>query len=41
MPVELVFDEGQRGKRVYFAVRWESGAVKKGPESEIYSAVIP
>jgi hypothetical protein len=40
-PLELVFDEDQRGKRVYFAVRWESGTVKKGPESEIYSAVIP
>jgi hypothetical protein len=40
-PVELTFDENERGKRVYFAVRWESGTVKKGPESDIFSAIIP
>ena len=40
-PLDLSFDEDLRGKRVYFAVRWESGTVKKGPESEIFSAVIP
>jgi hypothetical protein len=40
-PLDLVFEEDQRGKRVYFAVRWESGTVKKGPWSEIQSAVIP
>jgi hypothetical protein len=40
-PLELVFDEDQRGKRLYFAVRGENGTVKKGPWSEIYSVIIP
>jgi hypothetical protein len=40
-PLELTFNEDQRGKRVYFAARWETGAMKKGPESDIFSAVIP
>jgi hypothetical protein len=40
-PLELVFDEDQRGKRLYFAVRWENGTVKKGPWSDIYSVIIP
>ncbi|MDR0644290.1 MAG: hypothetical protein LBG05_05165 [Treponema sp.] len=40
-PLELTFDENERGKRVYFAVRWESGTVKKGPWSDILNAVIP
>ncbi|MDR2193966.1 MAG: hypothetical protein LBP19_05815 [Treponema sp.] len=40
-PLELVFNESDRGKRVYFATRWESGTVKKGRWSAIYSAVIP
>jgi hypothetical protein len=40
-PLEMTFEEEQRGKRVYFAVRWESGTVKKGPTSDILSAIIP
>jgi hypothetical protein len=40
-PLELVFEEDQRGKRLYFAVRWETGTVKKGKFSAIYSAIIP
>jgi hypothetical protein len=40
-PLELTFDEDQRGKRVYFVARWETGAMKKGPESDIFYAVIP
>jgi hypothetical protein len=40
-PLELVFEEDERGKKVYFAVRWENGAGKKGKWSDIYSAVIP
>jgi hypothetical protein len=40
-PLELVFDEDERGKRVYFAARWESGVGKKGLWSDIFSAVIP
>jgi hypothetical protein len=37
----LTFEEDERGKKVYFAVRWESGAGKKGLWSDIYSAIIP
>jgi hypothetical protein len=40
-PLELVFDEDRRGKRLYFAVRWENGAAKKGLWSNIYSAIVP
>jgi hypothetical protein len=40
-PLELSFDEDERGKRVYFTVRWESGTGKKGLWSEIFSAMIP
>lgn len=40
-PLELSFDEDQRGKRVWFAVRWESGTVKKGKWSDIFFAVVP
>jgi hypothetical protein len=40
-PLELTFKESERGKRVYYAVRWETGTVKKGKFSEIYSAIIP
>jgi tRNA threonylcarbamoyladenosine modification (KEOPS) complex Pcc1 subunit len=40
-PLELVFDEDERGQKVYFAARWESGAGRKGLWSDIFSAVIP
>jgi hypothetical protein len=40
-PLELSFDEHERGKRIYFAARWESGTVKKGLWSDIFSAIIP
>jgi hypothetical protein len=40
-PLELTFKESERGKRVYYAVRWETGTVKKGKFSEIFNAVIP
>ncbi|MDR3116117.1 MAG: hypothetical protein LBU25_11435 [Treponema sp.] len=40
LPLELSFSEAWRGKKVFFADRWESGTVKKGPETEIFSAVI-
>ncbi|MDR2394664.1 MAG: hypothetical protein LBD93_11000 [Treponema sp.] len=39
-PLELEFEDDERGKRGYFAVRWESGMVKKGPRSDIFNAVI-
>jgi hypothetical protein len=40
-PLELSFEEDQRGRRLYYTVRWETGTVKKGDWSEIYSAIIP
>jgi hypothetical protein len=40
-PLEMTFEEDQRGRRLYFVTRWENGAAKKGPWSEILSAVIP
>jgi hypothetical protein len=40
-PFTLVFDESQRGQRLYFCLRWESTTNQKGPDGEIYSAVIP
>jgi hypothetical protein len=40
-PFTLKFDENQRGKRLYFCLRWESGTSLKGPFGEIYSAIIP
>ncbi|GHU76117.1 hypothetical protein FACS189461_3310 [Spirochaetia bacterium] len=40
-PLDLVFDEDARGKRVYFTVRWEGGSGKKGSWSEVFTAVVP
>jgi hypothetical protein len=40
-PLELTFEEDERGKKIYFVVRWESGAGKKGKWSDIYFAVVP
>jgi hypothetical protein len=40
-PFTLKFDENQRGKRVYFCLRWETNTNVKGPYGEIYSAIIP
>jgi hypothetical protein len=40
-PLELVFEEDQRGKKFYYAVRRETMAMKKGDFSEIYSVIIP
>ncbi|MDR0636772.1 MAG: hypothetical protein LBF87_06810 [Treponema sp.] len=40
-PLTLKFDESQRGKRVFFCLRWESTTNLKGPFGEIYSAIIP
>jgi hypothetical protein len=40
-PLELSFDEDERGKRLYFAVRWENSTVNKGPWSDIAFAIIP
>ncbi|MDR1382376.1 MAG: hypothetical protein LBJ67_00805 [Planctomycetaceae bacterium] len=40
-PFTLEFDEDQRGKTVYFALRWENTRGEKGPWGEIESAIIP
>ncbi|EIQ00536.1 hypothetical protein OpiT1DRAFT_05082 [Opitutaceae bacterium TAV1] len=40
-PFTLTFDENQRGKIVYFALRWENTRGDKGPWSPITHAVIP
>jgi hypothetical protein len=40
-PFTLVFDESQRGLRLYFCLRWETTTNLKGPYGEIYSAIIP
>jgi hypothetical protein len=40
-PFTLSFENDQRGKTVYFALRWENTRGEKGPWSEIQSAIIP
>ncbi|MDR1382559.1 MAG: hypothetical protein LBJ67_01735 [Planctomycetaceae bacterium] len=40
-PFTLEFDEDQRGKTVYFGLRWENTRGEKGPWGEIESAIIP
>jgi hypothetical protein len=40
-PHTFIFEENQRGKTVWFRLRWENTRGQKGPWSELYSAVIP
>jgi hypothetical protein len=40
-PFRLTFDGDQRGRRIYFALRWENTRGEKGPWSEIQDAIIP
>jgi hypothetical protein len=40
-PVTLTFDESQRGKVLYFYIRWESRTHVKGDSTGIWSAHIP
>jgi hypothetical protein len=40
-PFALEFDESERGRTVYFCLRWENTRGEKGPWSEIVSAIIP
>jgi hypothetical protein len=40
-PHTFIFDENQRGKTVWFRLRWENNRAMKGPWSELYSAIIP
>jgi hypothetical protein len=40
-PFTLQFENNQRGKTVYYALRWENTRGEKGPWSEIRSVIIP
>ena len=40
-PFTLEFDDTERGKTVYFCLRWENTRSEKGPWSEIVSAIVP
>jgi hypothetical protein len=40
-PLEITFKESERGKRLYYAARWETGTVKKGRFTEIFSVIVP
>jgi hypothetical protein len=40
-PFTLSFENDQRGKTVYFAIRWENTRGEKGPCSEILNTIIP
>jgi hypothetical protein len=40
-PHRLTFSEGDRGKRVYIALRWENAKGQTGPWSELQSEIIP
>ena len=40
-PFTMEFDESDRGKSVYFCLRWENAKGEKGPWSEIMMAFVP
>jgi hypothetical protein len=40
-PLRLTFNGSERGKILYFALRWENTRGKKGPLSEIFKVIIP
>jgi hypothetical protein len=40
-PYTFIFEDNQRGKSFYFAVRWGNTRGEKGPLSEIFSAIVP
>ena len=40
-PFSLSFENNQRGKKFFFALRWENTRGEKGPWSEIAYAIIP
>ena len=40
-PFTLIFENDQRGKNLYFALRWENTRGEKGPWTEIQNAIIP
>jgi hypothetical protein len=40
-PHTLSFEETERGKRVYIALRWQNEKGEKGPWSELQDAIVP
>jgi hypothetical protein len=40
-PFRLTFEGHDRGKWLYFAVRWETNRGKKGPWTDIASCIVP
>jgi hypothetical protein len=40
-PLQLTFTGEQRGKTLFYAMRWENNIGQKGPWSEILSVIIP
>jgi hypothetical protein len=40
-PLRLTFSGHERGKTLYFAVRWENTRGEKGPWTDILSAIVP
>ncbi|MDR2824328.1 MAG: hypothetical protein LBB41_03905 [Prevotellaceae bacterium] len=40
-PLRLTFEGADRGKTLYFALRWENTRGEKGPWSEILNVIIP
>jgi hypothetical protein len=40
-PIKLAFEEYERGKTVFFALRWVNTKGETGPWSDIHSAVVP
>ncbi|MDR2362393.1 MAG: hypothetical protein LBD91_06645 [Prevotellaceae bacterium] len=40
-PLRMTFNGYDRGKRLFFAARWENNRGEKGPWTEIFSAIVP
>jgi hypothetical protein len=40
-PLRFTFEGVDRGKKIYFAARWENNRGAKGPWTEIISAIVP
>jgi hypothetical protein len=40
-PFTLSFEEAERGRRIYYALRWKNFTNLEGGWSEIYSAIVP
>jgi hypothetical protein len=40
-PIKLNFDEYERGKKIFFALRWQNTRGENGPWSRIYNSIVP